>query len=400
MFVWTVPVMWPDVWRKRWRGERLLLFERSPLKCRSHTILICIPVFSPAFDPAKLCSGCQLHRMMCSHRRETMTSSFSMRSTRLLLPSFFALLLLVSLSACTTTKDVDRLEPVVVTDATLHDTDDPAIWVHPDDPARSLVIGTDKEEEGALYVFDMEGRVDEERTVRGLRRPNNVDVEYGILLDGKEIDIAVTTERLENRLRVFQLPEMTPVDGGGLPVFEGTEQRAPMGIALYKRPADSAVFAIVSRKTGPSGSYLWQYRLNDNGEGTIVAEKVREFGAFSGGDGEIEAIDVDDALGYVYYTDEAAGIRKYHADPDRPDAAQELAVFGQERFKEDREGISIYELDGRTGYILVSDQQRNAFQVFRREGFEGDPHDHIYLKTVYISTNESDGSEVVSVPMG
>ena len=34
--------------------------------------------------------------------------------------------------------------------------DDPAIWVHPDDPAKSLVIGTDKQL--GLYVFDLEGR--------------------------------------------------------------------------------------------------------------------------------------------------------------------------------------------------------------------------------------------------
>jgi 3-phytase len=306
----------------------------------------------------------------------------------------------LGLSACGKKEAMERLEPIVVTEPTMHDTDDPAIWVHPDDPTQSLVIGTDKDENGALYVFDMEGKVDTARTVRGLRRPNNVDVEYGIMLGDEEVDIAVTTERYENRLRIFRVPEMTPVDGGGIPVFEGTELREPMGIALYKRPSDGEVFAIVSRKTGPSGSYLWQYRLHDNGKGVLTGEKVREFGAFSGGDGEIEAIDVDDALGYVYYSDEAEGVRKYHADPEAEGANTELAIFGQGKFKEDREGISIYELDGRTGYILVSDQQRNAFQVFRREGHMGDPHDHVFLKTIYISTKESDGSEVVSVPMG
>jgi 3-phytase len=33
--------------------------------------------------------------------------------------------------------------------------DDPAIWVHPVDPALSLVLGTDKK--GGLNVFDLEG---------------------------------------------------------------------------------------------------------------------------------------------------------------------------------------------------------------------------------------------------
>jgi 3-phytase len=34
--------------------------------------------------------------------------------------------------------------------------DDPAIWVHPVDPALSLVLGTDKK--GGLNVFDLEGK--------------------------------------------------------------------------------------------------------------------------------------------------------------------------------------------------------------------------------------------------
>ena len=33
--------------------------------------------------------------------------------------------------------------------------------------------------------------------------------------------------------------------------------------------------------------------------------------------GEIEAVAVDDAPGYVYYADEGNGTHKYHADPDR-----------------------------------------------------------------------------------
>jgi myo-inositol-hexaphosphate 3-phosphohydrolase len=36
-----------------------------------------------------------------------------------------------------------------------------AVWVHPTNPSRSLILGTDKAEEpnGALYVFDLSGRV-------------------------------------------------------------------------------------------------------------------------------------------------------------------------------------------------------------------------------------------------
>ncbi len=63
----------------------------------------------------------------------------------------------------------------------------------------------------------------------------------------------------------------------------------------------------------------------------------------------------------------------------------------------DREGISIYTIDDGTGYILVSDQQANAFRIFKREGEPGNPHDHQLIKVVKVSTNESDGSDVTNV---
>jgi 3-phytase len=277
------------------------------------------------------------------------------------------------------------------------DSDDPAIWIHPDDPAQSLVIGTDKG--GSLYVFDLAGTIIPEKVVSGLGRMNNVDVEYGLLLGGVATDIAGATERPTSRIRVYGLPEMIPLDVDGIEVFAGQEPaNRPMGLALYKRPSDGSIFAIVSRKEGPSGAYLWQYRLHDDGSGRVTASKVREFGQWSGVL-EIEAVAVDDPLGYVYYSDEGSGIRKYHADPEAPQAAEELAVFGTSGFTQDREGISIYQIDDGTGYILVSDQQANEFRIFTREGEPGRPHEHRFLKAVKASTNESDGSEVTNTAL-
>jgi len=299
----------------------------------------------------------------------------------------------------TSTQDSNVLNPVVITQPVLMDSDDPAIWVHPTDPSKSLIIGTDKDENGALYVFDLEGRIIEDKVVRNLKRPNNVDVEYGLILNGTPVDIAVTTERFENRIRIFSLPEMQPVDNGGIPVFEGETLRAPMGISLYKRPSDGTVYAVVGRKNGPTdGTYLWQYLLEDDGTGNVKASKVREFGMYSGIK-EIESIAVDDDLGYIYYSDEGVGVRKYYADPDHENASRELALFCTEGITEDNEGISIYEVDNSSGYILVSDQQANEFHIFTREGTPENPHTHPLVKVIKVSTNESDGSEVTSVAL-
>ena len=301
----------------------------------------------------------------------------------------------LGLAACSSRSPVARVAPLIVTEAVQFDSDDPAIWINPVDPTRSLIIGTDKEAGGGLYVFDLAGKILPEKTVTGLQRPNNVDVEYGLMLGGKPVDIAVTTERLTNKLRVYAVPSMEAVDGGGIEVFAGETMRDPMGLALYKRAGDGAVFAIVGRKIGPSGSYLWQYRLEDDGAGRVKATLARRFGAYSGKK-EIEAIAVDDAAGHVYYSDEMAGIRKYAADPDAAGAETELAFFGRGDFGRDIEGISIYAVNEKTGYVVVSDQQRDTFNVYRREGDVAGPHVHTLVKTVALSTSESDGSDVTS----
>ena len=292
------------------------------------------------------------------------------------------------------------VRPTIVTEQVAGDSDDPAIWIHPTDVTKSLILGTDKG--GNLYTFDLSGKVLADRTQTGLARPNNVDIEQGVVFDGQRVDVAIVTERDGGRVRMFRLPEVTPIDGGGIEVFAGDppELRTPMGVALYHRPSDGALFAIVSRKTGPAEGYLWQYRITGNGSGGVRLEKVRQFGAFSGGEGEIEAIAVDDDSGYVYYSDEWAGVRKYMADPDAPNANEQLAILGKTGFREDREGISIYKTGARTGYILVSDQQANLFRVFPREGTAAGPHDQPELAAIPVSTLESDGSEVTSTPLG
>jgi 3-phytase len=301
-------------------------------------------------------------------------------------------------SACTQQKvseaEETKIRPKVITAPVAFDTDDPAIWVHPNDPAKSLIVGTDKEEGGGLYLFNLKGEIVKSYTPMG--RPNNVDIAYGFVLNGDTLDIAVTTERLANAIRIFSLPDLIPIDNGGIPVFEGEAFRAPMGISLYTDPSSGQISAIVGRKEGPAEGYLWQYRLTEK-DGFATGEMVRTFGQYSGKK-EIEAIAVDNEWGYVYYSDEMHGVRKYFAHPDS--SGVELALFGTEGFERDHEGISIYKLDDGTGYILVSDQQAQTFRVFPREGSTENPHDHPLITVLPLSTIESDGNDVYSGYLG
>ncbi|WP_192346788.1 phytase [Algoriphagus sp. Y33] len=292
------------------------------------------------------------------------------------------------------------VKPIYITDSVIHDTDDPAIWVNPTDPSKSLIIGTDKDAEGALYVFDLKGKAIDSLIVRDIQRPNNVDVGYGLNLGDRMVDFAVTGERMTSKLRFFSLPDMKEINTGGIEVYhdeKGPDYRDLMGVALFQDKTTGKTFVIAGRKNGPTdGTYLWQYEVLGQ-DGELKLNLVRKFGAYSGKK-EIEAIAVDNELGYIYYSDEGAGVRKYYADPEKGN--EELAFFAQEGFSDDHEGISIYKLDDSTGYILVSDQGANLFHVFPREGSASNPHEHALITKISTSTNSSDGSESISVPLG
>ncbi len=303
------------------------------------------------------------------------------------------LFLIIALCACGGQVPPDAT-PDIITEKTLHDTDDPAIWVHPENTTKSIIFGTDKDTNGAVYAFDINGKVIEDKTIRNLKRPNNVDVEYGFAInDSLTTDIIAFTERERNQIRIFSVPDMKPLDNGGVSVFadeKNPEYRLPMGISLYKSPIDQAVYALVGRKSGPATGYIYQYKLESDGTGSLTANLVRKLGKFSGKK-EIEAIAVDDINGFIYYADEGVCIRKYHADPALGD--EEISCFGGEYFDQDIEGIALTTWTESDNYLIVSDQQRNQFNIFSSR-------DNTFIKSINLGTVDTDGCEVVTDGLG
>ncbi|WP_339726398.1 phytase [Maribacter stanieri] len=303
----------------------------------------------------------------------------------------YLLVLTIVMISCRQSR-LPKITPDVITEFTLNDTDDPAIWVNPKNPAESIVFGTDKKTNGAIYAFDLNGKIIQDKTIRDIQRPNNVDIEYGFQLNDSTVtDILVFTEREKQQIRMFSVPDMMPLDGGGFKVFEDEEleeNRLPMGVSLYKSPKDATVYAIVGRKTGPAEGYLYQYALNADSLG-VSSNYVRKFGKFSGVK-EIEAIAVDDENGFVYFSDEGVCIKKYHAEPSMGN--EEISCFGGEYFDEDIEGIAIASYTDGHGYLIVSNQQKGEFNIFDRET-------NAYINAVNLSTTETDGCEAVTVPL-
>lgn len=277
------------------------------------------------------------------------------------------------------------------------DADDPAIWVHPTDPAKSVIIGTDKEDEGGLYVWDMSGK---QLQYVPLGNPNNVDVRYGMRIGGQLVDIVVTNLRSNpKQIKVFKV---NPADGtltdvttsGGILTPQLDD---PYGICLYKRPSDGAMFVIESTQSGATEN-LHQYRLEDDGTGKVKGTYVRAIGNGVIVD-FVEGIVADDELGYIYASDEPNAIRKFYADPDRGDNNQIVAFGAGDGITGDREGLGIYKCPGGAGYIVASSQGNSTVKIYRREGEPGDPHKHTLLTTIVTNgSSETDGLDITNIP--
>lgn len=78
--------------------------------------------------------------------------------------------------------------------------DDPAVWIHPSDPALSLMIATDKQ--AGLLVYDTDGNLLQSI---GDGRPNNVDMRHAVLLSGISVDLVASSDRADDAIALYRV---------------------------------------------------------------------------------------------------------------------------------------------------------------------------------------------------
>jgi 3-phytase len=271
--------------------------------------------------------------------------------------------------------------------------DDPAIWVHPDDPARSLILGTDKKD--GLNVYDLDGPL--LNIVSPGSRPNNVDVVYGFSLKGEQVDLAMAGCRAPTArgMKIWAIDprkwELTDVTAGGvIPVVAGQD---PYGSAVYHSRVDGRFYFFINDKTGR----VEQYAMRETEAGRVGAGLVRTFKL----DSQVEGCVADDELGCVYVAEEAVGIWKFDAEPGGAKTGTLVARVGQHGLTADVEGLTIYAAAGGRGYLIASSQGSSTFNLYQRDG-----------KNEFVATMaavdgptidgvaETDGIAVVNCPMG
>ncbi len=301
------------------------------------------------------------------------------------------LLLAPTRAAYSQSPDTLAVQPSLSTAPVQSFSDDPAIWIHPTDPAQSLILGTDKGTypNGGIFVWNLDGsqqqRVNESH-------PNNVDVAYGMRVAGSAIDLAVASMRDHDELFVYKINpdsrQLEDITSANRIATVGS----PFGLALYHRKSDGEIFAFVSSRNTDAPPVVQQMRLFDDGSGGIAGEQVRLFSNLSD---FVDGIVVDSELGYVYFAEEGVGVSKYAADPN--DGDQRLAMFAtDDGITGNREGLALYGCADSTGYILLTSPKDRVMLVYPRAGGPGGPHDHQLQAVVKDSLRSGDGIAVTN----
>ncbi|MEV0010567.1 phytase [Streptomyces sp. NPDC051840] len=333
--------------------------------------------------------------------------------------------------------------------------DDPAIWRNDAHPGRSLVVATAKE--GGLRVYGLDASL-----VQSVPAPspaaeddapgrfNNVDLVNGLRTPAGSADVAVVTDRGNDRLRIYRIDPSRPggplkdvTDPAAAPVFsedqaEINEQRTAYGLATWQDRSTGRSYALVSRRNTTDLALL---ELRPTTAGTVGYRLVRTLSlpsSFPLPDGtswtpcgepgelpQVEGMVVDPADGTLYAGQEDVGIWRLPATlkgrPVLMDKVREYGVpgtydpeteecapgadpgFGGRRLAADVEGLTLFGKPGR-GHLMASGQGDDSFALYERSASGGNAYEGGFRVTSVSAdldgSEECDGAAALDEPLG
>ncbi|PKG56854.1 phytase [Shewanella sp. Choline-02u-19] len=263
--------------------------------------------------------------------------------------------------------------------------DDPAIWIHPTTPEKSRVLGTNKR--WGLLSFSMQG---EQQQAIGAGRVNNIDIRQRVLLGGEYRDIAVASNRDRNSLSIFNVDEYGVLTQ--LPE-QATTLSDIYGLCLYQ-PSEDELYVFANEKSGLVSQIELKWQDNH-----LKATQVRQFSVPSQPEGCV----ADDANKQLFLGEENAGIWAFNLDDKSANLSGKMIIKVGGPLVADIEGISLYQADSETGYLVVSSQGNDSYLLYNSTA----PYAYVDRFRIGINASkgydgsaETDGLDVTSSAVG
>ncbi len=261
--------------------------------------------------------------------------------------------------------------------------DDPAIWRDAEDPAKSLIIGTDKR--AGLYVFGMDGS---KKSFLPEGELNNVDLRE-VMIDGRKTILVGASIRNDPTAAQIGLYQLDPVSAelellGKYPAGAGEAYGFCFG-----QDSGGETFAYMITKAGnvremklsfaggvPNATITREHKLTTQPEGCVV----------------------DDRTGRLYVGEENAAIWIYDLNADAFVPQRFADVNGRELVA-DVEGLALAPEGEHGGYLVASSQGDNAYVLY--DLVTGDYVNRFRLVDGAVDgTSETDGIEVMPGDFG
>ncbi|WP_288378980.1 phytase [uncultured Massilia sp.] len=221
--------------------------------------------------------------------------------------------------------------------------DDPAIWVHPGDPSKSRILGTNKKQ--GLLVYDLQGT---QTQLLESGRLNNVDLRQDVRFGAERFDLAMATQRDENAMVLFTIDANGSLaEAARLPTGLGDIY----GACVYRTP-EGGMDAYVNDKDG-----RYEHYQITRANGRFGAKLARRFKLASQPEGCV----ADDRSGLLFVGEERRGVWVTSARADQPATLKMVMPVGP-LLHADVEGMGIYH-GADQSYLVVSSQGNNSYVV-------------------------------------
>lgn len=235
--------------------------------------------------------------------------------------------------------------------------DDPAIWRNRSDPAKSLIVGTDKK--AGLNLYDLNGRL---RDFANTGRINNVDL-IDAVISGKPGVLVAASDRndpLNAKIALFALDTLAAklVPLGSVSAGPGEAYGlclAPQGDAIdaFMVTKQGTIAQIVLDVSGatPQGRIVRTMKLATQSEGCVVDPRTSQ----------------------LYVAEEDVGLWRFDAARDGSTEGRPVARVDGKTLVADVEGLALAPVGAKNGWLIVSSQGDNAYALFRLAdgGFAG-----------------------------
>ncbi|RUO72707.1 3-phytase [Pseudidiomarina sediminum] len=251
--------------------------------------------------------------------------------------------------------------------------DDPAVWVHPQQPAQSRILATDKRT--GLYVYDMNGAVVQELAIGRL---NNVDVRG---------NVAAATLRDDNSIQLF---EISAEGEFSLGAKVRTDVDEIYGLCMGYDAQTEQTSVYINNK----GGRIQHFVLTADG-----ATFAREMTVPSQPEGCV----VDDATQRLFVGEEDVAVWQFDARASATTQGQAVIhVADHAELVDDIEGLAYAVVDGEP-LLFVSSQGNDSYIVFDGEA-PWALRSHFRIRTNPAmgidGASETDGIEVTTANLG